>query len=717
MLLGVLLAVSYEPQALRDGGWWRLLVAVAATCLIASSNYVLNEILDAPHDRHHPLKRARPIPSGLVSVPLAYVQWILLAVAGGALALAVNRPFALSAAWLWVMGVLYNVPPIRTKDWPYLDVLSESVNNPIRLLLGWFALVDTLVPPLSLALAYWMAGAFLMAVKRYAEYRHIGNPDVAAAYRRSFRHYTEERLLVSSLFYAVVGAVFGGIFLVRYHVELVFCTPLIAGLFAYYLKLGMLADSPAQRPERLHRHGRFMAYLLVCLLAFVVLLFTRIPRLYELFDVRPTPMGALWQIGDDVSTDEAAMDTIDELAQEYVRVTLALGVHDPDAVDAYYGPPDLRARIVAQAAPLDQVRRDAVRVQERLAAMPTPRTTDQAWRLDMLRAQARAVATRAAVRAGERLAFDEESAALYDAVAPVHDAAHFDALLGALDEALPGEGPVGERYERFRAAFAIPRERLDAVFRAAVDACRSRTRAHVALPESEQFTIEYVTDKPWSGYNWYQGDFRSVIQVNTDLPIFIDRAIDLACHEGYPGHHVYNVLIEQELVQRRGWREWSVYPLFSPQSLVAEGTANFGIAVAFPASERLAFERDTLFPLAGLDPDLADRYAHVQELAGRLAYAGNEAARRYVDGTATAADAVAWLERYALMSRERAGQRVRFFDRYRSYVINYNLGEDLVKAWVESRGGVAAAPDRRWEVFTDLLRQPRLPSTLATAAR
>ena len=254
---------------------------------------------------------------------------------------------------------------------------------------------------------------------------------------------------------------------------------------------------------------------------------------------------------------------------------------------------------------------------------------------------------------------------------------------------------------------------MDAVFRAAIDACRdAHARARrAAARRAVHARVRH--DKPWSGYNWYQGDYRSVIQVNTDLPIFIDRALDLACHEGYPGHHVYNVLIEQHLVRERGWIEWSVYPLFSPQSLIAEGTANFGIAVAFPDAERLAFERDVLFPRAGLDPALAARYQEVQRLAARLSYAGNEAARRYLDGKASADEAVAWLERYALMSHDRAVQRVRFFDRYRSYVINYNLGEDLVEAFVDRQGGTDANPSRRWDVFLDLLRVPRLPSELA----
>jgi hypothetical protein len=258
----------------------------------------------------------------------------------------------------------------------------------------------------------------------------------------------------------------------------------------------------------------------------------------------------------------------------------------------------------------------------------------------------------------------------------------------------------------------IPPDKLDVVFRAAVEACRQQTAAHLTLPAGEQFTVEYVTGKPWSGYNWYQGNYRSLIQVNTDLPIFIDRALDLACHEGYPGHHVYNVLLEQHLVRERGWQEFAVYPLFSPQSLIAEGTANFGIDVAFPAAKRVAFEREHLFPLAGLDPATAPKFYEGMSLLGRMDYAGNEAARRYLDGTITASQAADYLVTYTLTSRQRAEQRVRFFDKYRSYVINYNLGKDLVRAHVERLGGTADTPDARWKVFGELLSSPRLPSGL-----
>jgi hypothetical protein len=234
----------------------------------------------------------------------------------------------------------------------------------------------------------------------------------------------------------------------------------------------------------------------------------------------------------------------------------------------------------------------------------------------------------------------------------------------------------------------------------------------VALPAGESFVVEYVKDKPWSGYNWYKGDYHSVIQVNTSLPIYIDRAVDLACHEGYPGHHVHNALLEKSLVRDRGWVEFSVYPLFSPQSLIAEGSANYGIDIAFPGAERTAYERETLFPLAGLPADQADEYYHIQELVRELSYAGNEAARRYLDGEIDGAAATDWLQRYALMSPAAAEQRVRFFDKYRSYVINYNVGQDLVRRYVERTAGPNATADARWNVFSGLLASPRLPSGL-----
>jgi hypothetical protein len=442
------------------------------------------------------------------------------------------------------------------------------------------------------------------------------------------------------------------------------------------------------------------------------------------------------------------------IADAYVRLVLAVGGHDEAYVDAYYGPVEWRQQVEAAGKTLAEIRREAEELLLRLAelsqapalpeaseprrprgrsgatpsaAQPQAAALDSAGEAELvalrrryLEGQLRSLVARVDLLRGRRMTFDEESRALYDAEAPHQDEPYFQEILDRLERELPGKGSLEERLERLRDAVTLPADRLDRAFRAAIDECRERTREHIELPPGETFEVEYVAGRPWSAYNWYRGGFHSLIQVNTELPITIDRILDLACHEGYPGHHVYNLLLEKHLVRDRGWNEYSVYPLFSPQSLIAEGTANFGIEVTFPggstgpASERLDFEQSILYPEAGLDAELAPVYREVQELLQALSYAGNEAARRYLDRAISAGEAVAWLERYALMPHERARQRIRFFDTYRSYVINYNLGQDVVRTYIENRGGTADQPERRWQELAKLISSPRLPSGLGS---
>src|SRR4051795_13340696 len=368
------------------------------------------------------------------------------------------------------------------------------------------------------------------------------------------------------------------------------------------------------------------------------------------------------------STTTTAPDPMNAASERYVKLVLALGEHDTDYVDAYYGPPEWRDEVKAAKRSVDAIHDAAVALDKELRAMPKPADEMLALRREYLARQTEALIARAEMLKGRKMTFDEESKALYDAVAPHHDEAYFEQLTADLDKELPGAGSLADRIDAFKHDFIIPKDKLDAVFKRAIEGCRSRTLQQMTLPPGETFTIEYVTNKSWSGYNWYQGNFHSLIQVNPALPIYIDRAIDLACHEGYPGHHVYNALLEQHLVRERGWIEFTIYPLFSPQSLIAEGTANYGIEVAFPGDERAAFERDVLYPEAGLDPAQATAYARVQALVDRVSYAGNEAARKYLNGAFDRKQATAWLAQYAMTSPVRAEQRTRFFDTYRSYV-------------------------------------------------
>jgi len=311
---------------------------------------------------------------------------------------------------------------------------------------------------------------------------------------------------------------------------------------------------------------------------------------------------------------------------------------------------------------------------------------------------------------GESFSFDAETQALYNAVAPAADFTELDATIADIDALAPGDGPLSERVDAFLDTFTIPEDQLDVVMRAAIDECRRRAAPYVDMPANERFSLEFVTDKPWSGYNWFQGDGESLIQVNTDFPIRLSRAIDLACHEGYPGHHAYNALLEQNLADARGWVEFTIFPLFSPSGLLAEGTANYGIHMAFPGEEALAFEREVLAPLAGLQDADMDTYWSVRRARARLWPARVAIAREYLDGRISREEAVVRAQRYQLVSAERADQSIRFSETYRGYIINYGLGQAMVAAYVERVGG--DDPEARWAAFVELISTPMVPDDL-----
>ena len=404
-----------------------------------------------------------------------------------------------------------------------------------------------------------------------------------------------------------------------------------------------------------------------------------------------------------------AAPNMDELAREYLYLELSMGLHDGGHVDAYFGPEELKTAAEDTALSLDQILAASADLADRLVAIDTGDDEMFGMRIAGLVARLHALDTRIAINKGELPTFDDESMALFGSKAPDNDAAHFEAILQELDALLPGEGPLSKRVENFNDEFVIPLDKLPGVFEAAMAECRKRTLEYIDLPEGESFTIEYVNDKPWSGYNWYQGGSISLIQINTDFPIYISRAVDLGCHEGYPGHHTFNALLEKNLVDDMGWLEFSLYPLFSPQSLIAEGSGNYGIDLAFPGEERGEFEKTVLFPLAGLDADKADLYYEIGALIAQLNFAGNEAARDYLNGEITREEAAEWLQTYSMTPEEKSLQRTRFFDAYRSYVINYNHGKAMVADYIE-RGDADA--DERWARFEAMLSSPMLPSDL-----
>lgn len=404
-------------------------------------------------------------------------------------------------------------------------------------------------------------------------------------------------------------------------------------------------------------------------------------------------------------------DPVDQAAADFVQLALALGQLDGNYVDAYHGP-----KVWAEAAGDTKVDADelAASIAGLAARLASLSAGDELTgvRIAQLQKLVRAMAVRLQVVAGQPVSFDTEVTDIYDEAIPVYDLAEYDRVLAEIDAFLPGAGSIAERVEAFRNTFAIPQDRLQPVFDRAIAECRARTAVHYDLPEDETFRMEFVNDKSWSGYNYYQGGYESLIQINTDFPIIIDRAVDLGCHEGYPGHHVWNLFIEREFVGQREWIEYSVNPLFGPFGPLAEGSANYGIQLAFPGDEKIGFEREILFPMAGLDPASAERLDALNALTAQLSEATNEIARQYLNGDLTREEAIPLIQKYYLTSYEKSEQRLRFIETYRAYVINYNIGRARAASWVE-----AAGPDEtaRWAAFEEMLSRPMTPGDIRTA--
>lgn len=398
----------------------------------------------------------------------------------------------------------------------------------------------------------------------------------------------------------------------------------------------------------------------------------------------------------------ASASGLNQVAESYVKLVLAVGRHDEMYVDAYYGPPEWKAEAErGDPVPLAELLKRARVLMgevEEIAAGPADRRR-------FLLKQVIAVEAHLRRLSGQQMTLGEEARDLYDAEAPHHDVAEFQAAHGKLEALVPGEGPLGPRIEALRKAVYIPPAKVEATLRAALEAARNADAAFVKLPSGESFDTVLVTHKPWGAYNWYLGNYKSRIELNTDLPTELNGILGTMCHEGYPGHHVYNVLLEDRLVKGRGWIEFTVYPLFSPQSLLAEGTANVGIDIVFSDDERRRVLTEVLGPAAGVPADAILALDRVRDAMKPLKYVSGEATRRLLDEGLSEADAVAFVGQWALVTEDKAKKSIQFGRTYRSYVFNYSLGEDIVRRWI---GNGADRADR----FFDILSRPVVPSDL-----
>lgn len=399
---------------------------------------------------------------------------------------------------------------------------------------------------------------------------------------------------------------------------------------------------------------------------------------------------------------------LDHAARDYVRLVLEIDAHESGYVDAYYGPAEWREE--ARRSPRDQaaLKKEADRLRGVLARF---RSEDaiQTQRARVLSANIASARFRLDMIGGERAHFADEAERLFALRPQVKPLSSYDALLARIEQLAPGPGPLADRVDAFRAQYAVPSDKLNAVMDAAIAECRKRTLEHISLPADESFRMEMVKDKSWGAYNYYLGRNQSLIQINTDLPVIVGNALVLGCHEGYPGHHLQGIYNERAF-RTKGWAEYSVAPLYAPAAPLNEGGADFGVDLAFPGAERLTFERDVLYPLAGLDPASAAPYDEFRKAMTELDGAALTISQMYLDGEIDKRKAVELTQRYELVARDVAEESLDFDEEYRSYVINYSVGEDLVRAYVDRAG---SEPRARWAAYEHILSTPTLPADLA----
>jgi hypothetical protein len=329
--------------------------------------------------------------------------------------------------------------------------------------------------------------------------------------------------------------------------------------------------------------------------------------------------------------------------------------------------------------------------------------SDGSARWHALARDLRSVAARIDVLDGTRRSFDEESESLFGVHLPPDDAAE-DArhAYRELEHRLPGSAPLPDRYARFQSRMLVAPARARAVFERALDGCRERTLQHLSLPPGERVEVVSVHNSPWNAFSRYLGAYHSAIQIDVDAGLTVDGALTLACHEAYPGHHTQNSLVEKRLVRERGLLEFTVQPLFSPQAFVAEGLAVQAVDLAFPDRDREDFERETLYPIAGLDGRDAARSVEIERLIERLRGVTVRIARRFLDGDLEFARAAAELREQALVPQPDV--LLKFLNEFRTYSITYGYGPD----WVRRRAGLndAGGADERWRRYEVTITQP-----------
>ena len=402
--------------------------------------------------------------------------------------------------------------------------------------------------------------------------------------------------------------------------------------------------------------------------------------------------------------------SLDSIASAYVQVALELGERDPDSLDFAVVPQALREKVHQRYPSYNTIDGETTFLLSHLQSLPEARK--QQSRAQFLTQQLQAVHARIAMLQGHTIDFATEARILFQTEPlPDHgeqDRAAFRAQIVAMLP--PSKHSPAEAYNSYTTRFLIPSARLPAVMTAALAACRQQTLSHLTLPANESVDLTFVTNKPWSAFSRFHGNAHSTIEINAGFPISVDQALDLACHEGYPGHHVFNTLRDLALAQKQHLPEAEVQLTFSPQSYLSESAAAFAPRLAFSDEERTHIERDILFPLAGLPPSEAQRYVTICNLVRALDTAEPAIAQQYLDGTLEFVRAAQRLQTEMLMQHGEA--TLLYLNEYRSYMLAYTDGPKRIAALLEEDPATPFHPDAAWKHYEELTQQQslRLPA-------
>ena len=409
---------------------------------------------------------------------------------------------------------------------------------------------------------------------------------------------------------------------------------------------------------------------------------------------------------------QLSADAIDEFSDRFIDLGLRFQNYDSSAY-LFLGDKALVAEAKGDDVSLSDLLVGLERLHEEMSAYQTDDAV-LGKRFKDLRGRVLAMQVRGKILSGEiPRDFETEAKLTFDVTVPHYSEEHFVELAQRLDALIPGDDSLPQRVERFRDEFVIPSSKLKDVLSVAIEECRRRTKSYLNLPQDEHVELVLVTGMHWVGFTVYEGNSFSKILLNQEVPVHIERALELGCHEGYPGHHAHASMLQEEVINKRGWKEYELIQLIGPMAVMNEGAASYAVDLAFTRGERLAFERKYLLPLAGLEKTDLERYYHYIDIIDELNYARNEAARKYLYGGMSFDDAVQWLIDFGLETRGTATQRMRFIDAQRAYVVTYNYGKTLVKRYVEQEAGEDL--DARWEVFEKVILTPMSPSELESA--